>query len=233
MCSKFKCFQLIIVDSFKAARIAALLVMLVVLGACNSQATLEAEQAAVEQERLAQEAEAARVAAEQSRMRAAEEERARQARIVEQRRLEEERRQREIAEQRRQQEIARAEAAAQVERERLAREEAATIERQRQQEQERVRAETERVAKLARIEELEAQIAAIDAGVVETEAVSALYQEAITVSEELINVLAAEQAKYESIDEFGNTAEPLDKDMIIDLEQRRSDLVRQAEERSQ
>ena len=55
-----------------------------------------------------------------------------------------------------------------------------------------------------------------------------ILQEAILVAEELLDVLTAEQAKYENTDETGNTVEDLAKDLIAELESRKDSLVRQA-----
>ena len=207
-------------------RLIALLLAVTVLGACTSRAALEAEQAAAEQARIAEEQEAASIAAEEARQRAAAEERARQARIQEQQRIETERR--------RQAELARREAEARAEQERQAREQARLREQQRRREaQALAQAEEEREQKLAHIAELENQIAEIQASVATTDEVNALYQEAILVAEELVDVLADEQAKYDNVDEEGNLLEPLSTDLIADLEDRKNSLVRQAEAAAQ
>ena len=52
--------------------------------------------------------------------------------------------------------------------------------------------------------------------------------EALTVAEELLNVLSNEQDKYENTDEQGNTVEPLEKELIAELEERKDDLVSRA-----
>ena len=53
-------------------------------------------------------------------------------------------------------------------------------------------------------------------------------QQAIIAAQELLETLNAEVAKYELIDESGNTLEPLAKDMIAELEARKDELVDQA-----
>jgi hypothetical protein len=54
-------------------------------------------------------------------------------------------------------------------------------------------------------------------------------QEAKLVAEELLEILSAEQAKYENIDATGYTVEPLAKDLIAELEARKESLVRQVQ----
>lgn len=210
---------------FGKLRLVGMLLALVALGACSSTATMEAEQAAMDQQRVAAEQEAARVAAEEARQQAAAEELQRQARVEEQQRIEADRRQ--------QAELARREAEARAEQERQQRqqrEQARLREEQRQREAENLaRAERERDEKLARIAELEAQIADMQTNVAATDEANALYQEAILVAEELVNVLAAEQSKYDNVDTQGNLAEPLAKDLIAELEGRKNSLVREAE----
>ena len=51
---------------------------------------------------------------------------------------------------------------------------------------------------------------------------------AIAAAEELLTVLTSEQAKYEEIDESGFTREPLAKELILELESRKEELVGQA-----
>jgi hypothetical protein len=62
-----------------------------------------------------------------------------------------------------------------------------------------------------------------------TEAANERYREAIQVAEELVEVLAEEQAKYENVDAAGNLLEPLAQDLIADLEARRTSLVEEAQ----
>ena len=197
-------------------------VLIVVLGACTSPAAREAELAAeeaarvvVKQEaRVVVEQEAARVAQEQAQERAAEEQRQREAQLAERARLQAER------------ERQAAQTLARAEEENRQREEAE------RREQERLAviadAEAERQGKLDRISELERQIVAIQTATGDNELAAEILQEAILVAEELLDVLTAEQAKYEDTDETGNTIEPLEKDLIAELEARKDDLIRQA-----
>ena len=60
---------------------------------------------------------------------------------------------------------------------------------------------------------------------------TAVLQEAILVAEEVLEGLTAEQAKYETTDEQGNTIEPLAKDQIAELQARKDDLLRQVQAR--
>ena len=195
------------------ARITAGLLLLFMLGACTSQAAREAELAAVEAERVAVEQQAARIAQEEQRTRAAELQRQREAQAVERARLQAER-DRQVAA-----------AQARADEERRQREEAE------RREQARLAAiaaaEAERQQKLERISQLEQQIASIQSRVSNDEIATAVLQEAIMVAEELLEVLTAEQAKYENTDVGGNTVEPLAKDLIAELEARKNNLVRQ------
>lgn len=199
----------------RLARPFVMLALILALGACTSQAAREAELAVIEAERVAAEQEAARIIQEEERLRAIEEQRRREAEATERARI--------AAEQQRRDEEARARAEA----ERLRREE------EERREQERLAAvaaaEAERLEKVERIETLEQQIAAIEADTVQDEASMAILQEAILVAEELLEVLTAEQAKYENTDDQGNTVEPLSKDLIAELEARKDNLVRQAQ----
>lgn len=219
--------------NFKQFKLLAILLTLIFLGACTSRGALEAEQAAIEQERIATEQEAARVAAEQSRQRAVAEERERQAALAEQRQVQADReRQAELARARAQAEAELAQAQAQAEAE--ARAQAEQAERLVQSRREAlVRAQEEQEQKLARIEELESQIAAMTSNVSTVEQSNTIYQEAILVAEELIDVLTTEQAKYENVDETGNTVEPLAKERIAELEDRKNSLMQEAQAATQ
>ena len=199
----------------KAARRALMgICIFLILGACSSQAARDAELVAVEATRVASEQESARLDAEQARQQAAEQQRQREMRAAEIAR--------EQAARERQAAIARAE------------EEAA----QRQQDQaeaaeqarlaEIAAAEAQRQEKLDRITELERQIATVQADANNDEAMRRILQEAIEVAEELLDVLTAEQAKYEHTDAAGVPVQPLAKELIAELEQRKDDLVRQA-----
>jgi hypothetical protein len=210
--------------------------VLMILGACSSQAARDAELAAVESARVATEqAAAARVARDQARQSAAEQQRQRELRTLELAR--------EQAQQQRQRELRTLELAreqAQQERE-LARERVRMEAAQRQQEEAELRererlsaiaaAEAERLEKLDRITELERQIVAVQTNAGDDEAARLILLEAIVVAEELLDVLTAEQAKYENTDVSGNTVQPLAKELIAELQQRKDNLMRQASSR--
>ena len=185
--------------------------LLCVLQACNSGAAREAEMAAAEAARIAAEQEAAQLAAEQARMRAQEEERQRQARLAEQARMD--------AERARQEEIARAQA--EQERQRQAAEQA--------RQDAIARAQTERRQKLARISQLENQIASLETDIANGNNANERYREAIMAAEELLEVLTSEQPKYDNVDANGIPVEPLAKDVIADLQARRDSLVQAAQ----
>ena len=199
----------------KLTRLISTLLLILALGACSSQAAREAELAAQEAQQVAAEQEAARIDQQQQRARTDELARQREAQAAERARLQEER-DRQVAAAR-----ARAE------------------EEQRQQEEAERReqarlaaiaaAEAERQEKLERITQLEQQIATIQTDVSTDEAATAVLQEAILVAEELLEILSAEQAKYENIDATGYTVEPLAKDLIAELEARKESLVRQVQ----
>ena len=197
----------------KAARRALMgICIFLILGACSSQAARDAELAAAEATRVASEQESAQLETEQARQRAAEQQRQREMRAAEIAREQGERRATKArvegeAVQRRQEQ---AEAEEQA---RLA--EIAAAEAQRQE-------------KLDRITELERQIATVQADANNDEAVRQILQEAIEVAEELLDVLTAEQAKYENTDADGVPVQPLAKELIAELEQRKDDLVQQA-----
>ena len=94
--------------------------------------------------------------------------------------------------------------------------------RERQQREALARAQAQRQQRLARIQELEAQIASLEAQITAGNAANASYREAVTIAEELLEILAAEQAKYENLDSNGNP------DLIAELESRKNQLVRDA-----
>jgi fused signal recognition particle receptor len=197
----------------KLIRLISTMLLVLALGACTSQAAREAELAAQEAQRVAAEQETARIAEQQQSARAAELARQREAQAAERARLQEER-DRQVAA-----------AAARAEEEQRQQEEAA------RREQARVAAiaaaEAERQEKLERITQLEQQIATIQANVSNDETATAVLREAILVAEELLEILSAEQAKYENTDATGYTVEPLAKDLIAELEARKDSLVRQ------
>lgn len=188
--------------------------MLLMLASCASQATRDAEIAAIEAERVALEQEEARLVAEQERARAAELQRQRDREAVERARVQEER-DRQVAEARARAEAERQEreAAEQAERARIAAIAAAQAERQ---------------GRLDRIASLEQQIASLEVDVDDEDSRVSTLNLAIDAAEELLATLAEEQSKYEDTDEQGNTLEPLAKELIAELESRKNDLVRQA-----
>tara|TARA_B100002003_G_C14151725_1_gene553976 strand:- start:258 stop:869 length:612 start_codon:yes stop_codon:yes gene_type:complete len=187
--------------------------LLVVLGACTSQAARDAEIAAQEAEILAQQQEAALVEEQLARRLAAEEEIRRNAAEAERARQQAER------------ERLVAQARAREDAERRQREEEERLERLRLEELARVAAEREE--KLERIAELEQQIAAINATATRDETSNEIMLEAIAVAEQLLDVLTEEQVKYEDTDADGNTVQPLSKELIAELENIKNDLVRQ------
>jgi chromosome segregation ATPase len=186
----------------KIRAVAATLILLV-LASCASQVSREAEIAAVEAERVAIEQEAVQLAAVKARARAAELQLQRDREAAERARVEEAR----------VRQVAEARARADAERERRAVVAAAEAERQ---------------DRLDRITALEQQIASIETEVGEEESRVTTLTRAVEAAEELLTTLAAEQFKYESTDDQGNTVEPLAKELIAELESRKNELVRQA-----
>ena len=189
-------------------------VLLSVLAACSSQSAREAAVAEAEVANMAAEQAAAREAAEIERQQAEAEERRRLAEA-------EERERRRLAQERQAAEVeARAEA------QRLAREQAERAERERRAAVAAARAE--RQEKMDRIAALEQQIADIQAELDSDSEQALIMQQAIAAAEELLAALTAEVAKYELTDESGNTIEPLSKDLIVELEARKDELVERA-----
>ena len=199
----------------KAARRALIgICIFFILGACSSQAAREAELATAEAARVVSEQESVRLEAEQARQQAAEQQRQREMRAAE------------IA--REQAELERRAAIARAEEEAAQRRQAAVEVAEQARLAEIAAAAARRQEKLDRITELERQIATVQADTGNDEAVRQILQEAIEVAEELLEVLTAEQAKYENTDADGIPLEPLAKDLIAELEQRKDDLVRRA-----
>lgn len=198
----------------RACRLLLVTLMGLGLAACASPGAREAEVMAQQ--------EAARVAAEQESARVALEQQRERERQMQQRRLEEAA---ELARIQAQREREAAAAEAREEAERRAREEREEAERLERERQEAIAArQQEREDKLARIAELEAEIADVRAQTEQSEDTARILEEAIVVAEELLDLLAAEQSKYDNTDERGNTVEPLSKDLIAELEERREDL---------
>ncbi|MEX0964713.1 MAG: hypothetical protein WDZ52_11805 [Pseudohongiellaceae bacterium] len=194
------------------ARAIAGMLLLATLASCASQsgtdaAVAEAEQAAMQQQ-------AAQLAAEAERARAAELQRQREREQAERARAQAER----------DRQLAQAQARAEAERE----------QREAAERRERARlaalaaAQAEREAKLERIAELEQQIASFQAEVSDDAERTASMALAIDAAEDLLAALTQEQAKYENTDEQGNTVEPLEKELIAELESRKNELVQQA-----
>jgi hypothetical protein len=80
-----------------------------------------------------------------------------------------------------------------------------------------------------RILALERQLAETDANVRRREQANAKLAEAITAAEELLQMLASEQLKYENLTTQGHTVEPLQKSLLSELEARKNMLVREAQ----
>ena len=186
--------------------------MFLILGACSSQRAREADLAAAEAAGVATQQESARLEAEQARQQAAEQQRQREMRAAERAR----------------EQIERLAATARAEEEAAQRRQAAAEADEQARLAEIAAAEAGRQEKLDRITELERQIAMVQADAGNDEAVRQILQEAIEVAEELLEVLTAEQAKYENTDADGIPLEPLAKGLIAELEQRKDDLVRRA-----
>lgn len=184
------------------------------LAACSTQSGREAEAANLEAARVAAQQAAAQIVQQQEAADAAEVARQREEQREEQARLQAQREQRE------------AEVRARAEQEQRQREVAE------RREQERLAAiaavQAERQAKVDRIAELEQQIASFADTSVSDDGSTEILLQAITVAEELLVVLSEEQAKYEETDAQGNTLEPLEKDLIAELQERKDDLVRRA-----
>lgn len=229
-------------SDFRVSRNIAVFLVVLLVGACASRSSTEVEQAAAEpvasdrasaeqvaaeQARIAAEEEVARASAEQVREQEAAAERERQAKLAEQQRQESE--QQRLATLAAARARAESEAQARVEQQRRQQE---AVQAEQRRKDAIAQAQEERDEKLATIAALESQIETVEANIEETEAVNGVYQEAILVSEELINVLTDEQAKYENVDENGNTVEPLAKELISDLENRKNSLLSEAQARA-
>ena len=193
--------------------------------ACSSQIAQDVELAVQETDRIATQQDLARAALEKERQRALEQEareievaaeRARQAEQDRENAAEAES-QRIVAEEQRQLEI--------QERQRAA----AAEEQQRQQDAEVIAsAQAERDIKIARIAELQSQLDELQLKASNSVSTISALNAAIAAAEELLTVLTSEQAKYEEIDESGFTREPLAKELILELESRKEELVGQA-----
>jgi hypothetical protein len=101
-------------------------------------------------------------------------------------------------------------------------------EREQQREEERERsyslAVAEQEQKIELVTQLEAQVTLVQSALAQDEASIDSLREAILAAEDLLAVLITEQAKYENIDAFGETLEPLAKSLISELEARLENL---------
>jgi hypothetical protein len=186
------------------------LVLLLILASCAASGAKEAEIAAEQAAIVAVEQEAARIAAEREEMEAAEMQRKREAQEAERRRLEA------VAQLREEREAAR------IEQARLAQEQAERVAMERQ-----AAVEAQRQAKQQRIAELELLLAEVESATRADESATVIINEAVGVSEDLLDALSAELAKYEETDSSGNTIVPLAKERINELETRKNELMRQ------
>ena len=102
-------------------------------------------------------------------------------------------------------------------------------EREQQREEERDRsyslAVAEQEQKIELVTQLEAQVTIVQSALAQDEASIDSLREAILAAEDLLAVLITEQAKYENIDAFGETLEPLAKSLISELEARLENLT--------
>jgi fused signal recognition particle receptor len=177
--------------------------LLASLAACTSSNQPAVDQKAVlEAQRVADEAQAQRVAQERARNEAAEAERLRQEALA-------------------QAEAARAQEQARLERE--AREREAQAAAQRRDAQAREQAQRDRIAAL------EAQIAELRDSTSRVNAANERLEQAVAAAEQLLEALNAEQLKYGNTDASGQPVEPLDKDLIAELEARKDTLKQEAQ----
>jgi fused signal recognition particle receptor len=185
-------------------RALALSLLLATLVGCASSASQPVvDQASViEAQRAADAEEARRAAQERARMEAAEAERVRQEALA-------------------QAEAARAAEQARVQQEEDARQAAAA--------QERRAAQAREQAQRDRIAALEAQIAELRDSTSRVSAANARLDQAIAAAEELLEALNEEQAKYGNTDAAGQPVEPLEKELIADLEARKDRLKQEAQ----
>ena len=206
--------------------IALVLFLTSILGSCGTTLSRNAELAVQDADRTATQQALARAAQEKERQRVLEEEKSRREAAARARQAEDEQR-------RSLEQEAERERLAQAAQQRLELEEqqrAAALEEQiRQEELELLAAATvERDRKLVRISELENRLSEIRLEVSNSETTVSALQAAIAAAEELLEVLTAEQVKYEDIDESGYPSQPLAKELIVELESRRDELARQA-----
>ena len=215
----------IVLRSRFVGNLGLLAVMALSFTACSSQIVQDVELAVQEADRIATQQDLARAALEKERQRALEQEAreievaAERARQAEQERnnVAEAESQRLVEEEQRQLEIRERQVAAEAE------------EQQRQQDAEAIAlAQAERDGKIAKIAELQSQLDEIQLEASNSESTILALSAAIAAAEELLTVLTSEQTKYEEIDESGFTREPLAKELILELESRKEELVGQA-----
>lgn len=185
-------------------RALALSLLLATLVGCASSANQPVvDQASViEAQRAADAQEAQRAAQERARMEAAEAERVRQ------------------------EALAQAEAARAAEQARVQQEEEG---RQALAAQERRDAQAREQAQRDRIAALEAQIAELRDSTSRVSTANARLDQAIAAAEELLEALNEEQAKYGNTNAAGQPVEPLEKELIADLEARKDRLKQEAQ----
>jgi colicin import membrane protein len=121
---------------------------------------------------------------------------------------------------------AQAQARAREQAEQAAREEAARIAAAEQSRREVLAREQ---AQQARVAELEAQIEALRVTNASRVAANTKYEETIAAAQALLDALNAEQRKYSNTNAEGELLVPLEKDLLADLEARKSLLKREAE----
>jgi fused signal recognition particle receptor len=178
-------------------------VLLTSLAACTSSNQPVVDQTAVlEAQRAADEAEARRLAEERARNEAAEAERLRQEALA-------------------QAEAARAQEQARLAREAQEREALAAA--QRRDAQAREQAQRDRIAAL------EAQIAELRDSTSRVNAANERLEQAVAAAEQLLEALNAEQLKYGNTDAAGQPVDPLDKERIAELEERKDSLKQEAQ----
>jgi len=193
--------------STPGSRALAMSLLLVILAGCASSASQPViDQASVlEAQRAADAAEAQRIAQERARMEAAEAERVRREALA-------------------QAEAARAAEQARLQAEAATREAAAAAAAQaRRDAQAREQAQRDRIAAL------EAQIAELRNSTSNVSAANTRLEQAIAAAEELLEVLTAEQLKYGNTTAAGELVEPLEKELIADLEARKNSLKQEAQ----
>lgn len=106
---------------------------------------------------------------------------------------------------------------AEIQQERAAAERAA-VERERQLQ-----------SRQARLSELEAELTAVQSRISQQEQSNDRLRDAVAAAEELLQLMDAEQEKYENLDASGQPVEPLAPDLIAELEERKQQLIREAE----